>query len=160
VDLRELGGEFVRYPVYNYELKMHEMDTRATVPTGATLMFGGLIDNVEQEKETKVRWLGDIPVLGWFFRSKTKIMTQKNLIIMIRPTILEDTDATGFEPNALRETEPMMVNSGKDLKKTPIGGPNSVKETKANIMDLYEERVLKPFRDDGEEGAQAVTPEE
>ena len=160
VDLKALGGEFTKYPVYNYELKMHEMDTRATVPTGATLMFGGLIDNVEQEKETKVRWLGDIPIIGWLFRSKSKIMVQKNLVIMIRPTILEDTDETGFETNALKETESMMVNSGKDLKMTPIGGPNSVKETKASILELYEERVLKPFRDDGEEGVKEVTSEE
>ena len=151
IDLSELGGEFLRWPVYNYELKMHEMDTRATVPTGATLMFGGLIDNVEQEAEDKVRWLGDIPLIGWLFRSKTTKIVQKNLIVMIRPTILEDSDETGFETPALNEFESVMVNSGRDLKKTPIGGPYSVKETKEIIKDFYEERVVKPFEDDDEE---------
>lgn len=156
VDLSALETEagsnnvFQRYPVYNYELKMHEMDTRATVPSGATLMFGGLIDNSEEEVEKKVRWLGDIPVLGWFFRSKTKQQVQKNLVIMIRPTILEDTDTTGFETNTLKEAESVMVNSGRDLKKTPIGGPYTVKETQKKIKDLYEERVVKPFKDDEE----------
>ena len=154
-DLAELGGIFKQYPVYNYELKMHEMDTRATVPSGATLMFGGLIDNQEQEVETKVRWLGDIPLLGWFFRSKTKQMVQKNLVIMIRPTILEDTDETGFEGNALKETESVMVNSGRDLKKTPLSGPLSIKEIKKEVSDLYEERVARPFKD--EEPASAET---
>ena len=151
VDLGELGGKFSEYPIYNYELKQHEMDTRATVPSGATLMFGGLIDNVEEEVETKVRWLADVPLIGWFFRSKTKQLVQKNLVIMIRPTILDDTDQTGFETNALKEAKSVMVNSGRDLKKTPIGGPYSVKEIKKKVKDLYEERVVKPFRDDEEE---------
>ena len=144
-DLAELGGIFRQYPVYNYELKMHEMDTRATVPSGATLLFGGLIDNEEVEKEDKVRWLGDLPALGWLFRSKTRHLVQKNLVIMIRPTILEDTDATGFETNALKEAVSVSVNSGRELKKTPMEGPYSYEETKKNIRDLYEERVVKPF---------------
>lgn len=157
VDLSQLETEagadniFQKYPVYNYELKMHEMDTRATVPSGATLMFGGLINNTEEEIEKKVRWLGDIPVLGWFFRSKTKSTVQRNLVIMIRPTILEDTDQTGFETNTLKEAKSVMVNSGRDLKKTPIGGPYSVKEIKKKVNDLYQERVVKPFRDEEEE---------
>lgn len=144
-DLAELGGIFRQYPVYNYELKMHEMDTRATVPSGATLLFGGLIDNVEVEKEDKVRWLGDLPALGWLFRSKTMQLVQKNLVIMIRPTILEDTDTTGFETNALKEAASVSVNSGRELKKAPMEGPYSYEETKKNILDLYEERVVKPF---------------
>ena len=144
-DLAELGGIFRQYPVYNYELKMHEMDTRATVPSGATLLFGGLIDNEEVEKEDKVRWLGDLPALGWLFRSKTRELVQKNLVIMIRPTILEDTDTTGFETNALKEAVSVSVNSGRELKKAPMEGPYSYEETKKNIRDLYEERVVKPF---------------
>lgn len=135
---------------YNYPLIMHEMDTRATVPSGATLMFGGLIDNEEVEVETKVRWLADIPLIGWFFRSKTTKTIQKNLVIMIRPTILEDTDQTGFETNALKEAKSLMVNSGRDLKKTSIGGPYSVKEIKKKAEDLIEERVIKPFKDEPE----------
>jgi len=155
--LKTAGGDNV---YYNYPLKMHEMDTRATVPSGATLMFGGLIDNEEIEEEDKVRWLGDIPWIGWFFRSKTTKVVQRNLIIMIRPTILEDGDMTGFESNALNESKSLSVNSGRDLKKTPIGGPNSIRETAANIKTLYEERVLKPLKDDDEEEVEAKQTEE
>ena len=148
VDLGELGGIFASdYPVYNYELKMHEMDTRATVPSGATLMFGGLIDNAEEEVEDKVRWLGDIPLIGWLFRSKTTRIVQKNLIIMIRPTILEDTDKTGFETNAIKEAEPLMKSSGRNLKKEPYG-PYSFKETGRKIGDYLDERLVKPFKDE------------
>ncbi len=147
-DLSNSDNKFNEYPVYNYVLTMHEMDTRATVPSGTTLMFGGLIKNREEETEDKVRWLGDIPVIGWLFRSKTKIVVQQNLVIMIRPTILEDTDTTGFETNTLKEAESLMVNSGRSLKKAPLEGPYSYKEVKKNIKDLYEERVVKPFKDE------------
>ena len=141
------GSKFKEYPVYNYELKMHEMDTRATVPSGATLMFGGLIDNTEEEVEKKVRWLGDIPVIGWIFRSKEMQVTQKNLVIMVRPTILEDEDETGFEKNALKESESIMENCGRELKKAPYG-PYSAKEVKENVKALYNERVVKPFEEE------------
>ncbi len=147
VDLGEIdtaGNIFKQYPVYNYQLKMHEMDTRATVPDGATLMFGGLIDNEETEVETKVRGLGDIPVLGWFFRSKEKKIVQKNLIIMIRPTILEEEDQTGFEKNALKEIDDYSANTGRDMRKRP-NGPYSVREIRKKVDDIYEERVVKPF---------------
>ena len=147
VDLSEIETEnniFKQYPVYNYELKMHEMDTRATVPSGATLLFGGLIDNEETEVENKVRWLGDIPIIGWLFRSKTTQIVQKNLVIMIRPTILEDTDTTGFETNALKEIDAYSANTGRDMRKRP-NGPYSVREIRKDVKDLVDERVVKPF---------------
>ena len=152
VDLSQIdtaGSKFKEYPVYNYELKMQEMDTRATVPSGATLMFGGLVNNREEEVENKVRWLGDLPIIGWLFRSKTKTVVQQNLIIMIRPTILEDNDRTGFEKNALKEAESVSANSGRNLKKAPMEGPYTYKETKQNLKDFYEERVVKPFKEEG-----------
>jgi type II secretory pathway component GspD/PulD (secretin) len=142
------NNKFKEYPVYNYELSMDEMDTRATVPSGETLMFGGLVKNRDEAREEKVRWLGDIPVIGWLFRSTTTVTVQDNLLIMIRPTILEDEVQTGFETNALKEAKSVMVNSGRDLKKTPIGGPYSVKEIEKKVKDLYEERVVKPFKDE------------
>ena len=150
VNLGKLGGEFEKYPVYNYEFKMHEMDTRATVPSGATLMFGGLIDNEEVEVEEKVRWLGDLPAIGWLFRSKTTKMKQKNLVIMIRPTIIDDDEQTGFETNALKEAESVMVNSGRNLKKTTIGGPYKYKEVREKVKKFIDERVVKPFEEDEE----------
>jgi len=132
--------------VKNYELMMHEMDTRATVPSGATLMFGGLIDNQEIEVEDKVRILGDLPGIGWFFRSKTTTIVQKNLIIMIRPTILDDGDETGFENPALKESESVAANSGRNLKKTEIGGPYSLDEVKKTVKSFVKERFIKPFK--------------
>ena len=159
VDLGDLGGKFKEYPVYNFEIKMHEMDTRATVPSGATLMFGGLIDNEEKEFEHKVRWLGDIPLIGWLFRSKTKEIVQKNIIVMIRPTILEDEDVTGFEKNALKESESVMENSGRDLRKRP-NGPYSVKETGDRVMEYLGERFVRPFEDEDKDKRSEAPKEE
>ena len=163
VDLSDLNNKvnkFNEYPVYNYVLTMHEMDTRATVPDGSTLMFGGLIKSREEETEDKVRWLGDIPLIGWLFRSKTTIKIQENLIVMIRPTILEDDEKTGYEESTLREVEPLRKNTGKDLRSTPLEGPYSVDEIKQNIGELYEERVVKPFRSkDGKAEQEAADTE-
>jgi general secretion pathway protein D len=40
------------------------------------------------ETETKVPCLGDIPVLGWFFKSRNESVRKTNLIVFLRPQII------------------------------------------------------------------------
>lgn len=68
------------------------IETRVLIPSGKTLVLGGLMQDELQSSGTKVPLLGDIPLLGWFFRSDSKSRTKSNLIIFITPTILQDTD--------------------------------------------------------------------
>lgn len=60
-----------------------------------TIVLGGLISDDITETESKVPYLGDIPVLGWFFKSKSTQHIKRNLMIFLRPTIvLEKQKAT------------------------------------------------------------------
>jgi type II secretory pathway component GspD/PulD (secretin) len=68
------------------------LETRVLIPSGKTLVLGGLMQDELQSSGTKVPLLGDIPLLGWFFRSDSKSRTKSNLIIFITPTILKDGD--------------------------------------------------------------------
>ena len=55
-----------------------------------TIVVGGLIDESESEVVSKVPLLGDIPLLGYLFRSTSVEHKKRNLIMLLRPTIVQD----------------------------------------------------------------------
>ncbi len=52
------------------------------------VILGGFITDRRTESNSGVPWLKDIPVLGWAFRSKSDFKQRSELIVLIRPTIL------------------------------------------------------------------------
>jgi hypothetical protein len=71
------------------------IETQVMVPSGNTLVMGGLISDTTQKGYTKVPFLGDIPGLGWAFRRESKENSKANLIVFLTPTIIEGDD---FQP--------------------------------------------------------------
>ncbi|OEC58797.1 MULTISPECIES: GspD family T2SS secretin variant ExeD [unclassified Aeromonas] len=70
------------------------------VKSGETVVLGGLMDEQTKEQVSKVPLLGDIPVLGYLFRSTSNTTSKRNLMVFIRPTILRDADVyTGVSSN-------------------------------------------------------------
>lgn len=55
---------------------------------GMTLAVGGLIDERTSDVEEKVPVLGDLPLLGFFFKKKEKIRDRRELVLLIRPRVL------------------------------------------------------------------------
>lgn len=99
------------------EVTSQELDTRVTIPSGCTLLLGGLISNMEEDTESKVWVLGDIPWVGNIFRWRTKTLARRNLMILLRPTILDDeAPDTGYEKPTLKHAEPYQRGLGKTLK--------------------------------------------
>jgi len=82
-----------------YEFNKREINTSVMIPSGNTLVMGGLVEDEIQKGNTKVPILGDIPGLGLLFRSDTKNRTKSNLIMFLTPTIIEDQD---FQPTKSR----------------------------------------------------------
>jgi type IV pilus assembly protein PilQ len=58
---------------------------------GQSLILSGIIQETQQSSETKVPILGDIPILGALFRSRTNRNTRSEVIILLTPKIIEDT---------------------------------------------------------------------
>ena len=50
--------------------------------------MGGLIRDDVRDVESKVPLLGDIPLLGWLFRSTSTEQVKSNLMVFLRPTIV------------------------------------------------------------------------
>ncbi|MCJ7686061.1 MAG: type II secretion system secretin GspD, partial [Desulfobacteraceae bacterium] len=66
--------------------------TTVTVKDGHTVVIGGLIDQALNESTSSVPCLGDIPGLGWLFRTTSRGEDKTNLFIFITPHIIENPD--------------------------------------------------------------------
>ena len=64
--------------------------TSIVVKDKETVVIGGLIQDTEDENIQKVPFLGDIPGLGWLFKTKTKTRKKTNLMILLTPRIVKD----------------------------------------------------------------------
>jgi general secretion pathway protein D len=81
---------------------IRRIETQVMVPSGNTLVLGGLINDALFNQQTKVPILGDIPLLGYAFRSSGKKREKKNLVIFITPSVVNDGDYTPTESKFLK----------------------------------------------------------
>jgi len=65
------------------------VDTTVIVKDKQTVVIGGLIDESITMNETKVPVLGDIPILGWMFRSTEEEHQKTNLYIFLTPRVIQ-----------------------------------------------------------------------
>jgi general secretion pathway protein D len=68
------------------------IETTVLAADGQTIVLGGLIQDDINNTNVRVPVLGKIPLLGALFRSTTKERTKTNLLVFLRPTILQSTE--------------------------------------------------------------------
>jgi type IV pilus assembly protein PilQ len=61
------------------------------VENGGTVVIGGVYTQDYTDDTQKIPLLGDIPVLGWLFKTDTVTKAKKELLVFITPKILKDT---------------------------------------------------------------------
>ncbi len=66
------------------------IDTTVIVKDKNTVVIGGLIDDSFSNTEYRVPCLGDIPVLGWAFKSMSKSSDKTNLFIFLTPHVIKN----------------------------------------------------------------------
>jgi general secretion pathway protein D len=66
------------------------IETTVLVQDNHTVVIGGLIDDNRNENETKVPGLGDIPLLGWLFKTQSKANQKTNLYIFLTPRVVKN----------------------------------------------------------------------
>lgn len=87
-------------------LKENTVDTIAVIPEGYMLALGGFIEKEESLTEEKVPVLGDLPWVGFFFKSKNKIRQRREIVILITPRVLmAPTEAARVTSETLKGVE-------------------------------------------------------
>jgi general secretion pathway protein D len=111
-------------PVYAPNIDVTEANTVVVTPNGQTITIGGLISNTKSTSDTKVPFLGDIPILGQLFKASAKADTKTELLMFLTPHIVAaPSELRGMSTTEFNQT--MLIT-------------NSVSEQE---LDRYLERV-------------------
>ncbi|WP_371873188.1 type II secretion system secretin GspD [Geomonas limicola] len=116
--------------------------TSVVVKNTDTVVIGGLIQDKDQVTESKIPLLGDIPGLGWLFKTKSTTRDKTNLLIMLTPRIIKDA---------------------RDMAEVSVGEKNNfgdaVKhDTPIDIDLMIKEQMLKDQRSLKENNQPVVAP--
>jgi len=97
-------------------LSTRRTETEIELRNGQTFAIAGLMNNQMQSTMQKIPGIGDIPILGYLFRSKVASKDQTELVVMITPEILP-TDSPGVTDKLPRTPDTFMSPlSDKQLK--------------------------------------------
>ena len=96
--------------------------TSVVVKDRETVVIGGLIQDSDSDTVSKVPYLGDIPYLGWFFKTKSTERKKTNLLILLTPRIMKSVqdmaDVTGRQKEkfgtAAKTDKPFELNMDTD----------------------------------------------
>jgi type IV pilus assembly protein PilQ len=80
------GEDTISGPAINTQ----QVTTQVLVDNGQTVVLGGIYQQRTNRDETKVPLLGDIPWLGWLFRTQSDVNAKQELLIFVTPKILKD----------------------------------------------------------------------
>lgn len=89
----DASGETVEFPIDGVETQ--NMTSIVTAASGQTIALGGIIREEVEEYEKKVPVLGDIPGLGFFFKSVEDTKAKTETIILLTPHIIRHPEQAG-----------------------------------------------------------------
>ena len=93
LDIRqEVSSVFGSVGTVTPDLILDKREIKASVlaDDGEIIVLGGLVEQTDTIRKSKVPVLGDIPVAGRLFQSNAKATTRTNLMVFIRPTIVRN----------------------------------------------------------------------
>ena len=90
---------------------IRRMETHVSIPSGNTLVLGGLISDRMGDTQKKVPILGDAPLIGRFFHHQDKSRDKANLVVFVTPTIVGDNDYRVASSDFLQTKQPTPVES-------------------------------------------------
>jgi general secretion pathway protein D len=72
--------------------RKRQAETTVEVADGQTVVIAGLIEDSSDDSISKVPLLGDIPILGWLFKTKSTSNSKKNMFVFITPHVVNSPE--------------------------------------------------------------------
>ena len=96
-----VGNEKYDLPLALRDIRENDSVVRAY--SGEVVVLGGLMQEVINNQDGKRLLLGDIPIVNWFFKTKSNKKSKKELVILMRPIVIDTkARADGLEQAAQR----------------------------------------------------------
>ena len=93
-EVSNVSGEYVGD---NPIIATRRADSVVSLKSGTTMVIGGLMDSSERKVVNKIPLLGDIPIIGEFFKYSSKTKDKQELIILVTPYIVGERDISRAE---------------------------------------------------------------
>lgn len=125
--------------------------TNVMVEDGQILVLGGLIEDNYRDSESKVPFLGDLPVIGGAFRNNSTSKTKNNLMVFIHPIILPDGQSADAYTRMKYHTLQKQQERSKVTQRNRLTEGASVLPADMNRVsagtadDLHNQPVVKPL---------------
>jgi general secretion pathway protein D len=111
--------------------------TQLVVKDQETVVIGGLVRNRVAITQTKIPLLGDIPVLGAFFRSSSSSMQKSNLILVLTPYIIrEQSDLRTVFERKMQERQEFLDHYFVFAEKNEYQAPKDYSRTNGLLEDI------------------------
>lgn len=120
-------------------------NTEIMARDGDTVAMGGLLRDRETTSFNKVPLLGDIPVLGWLFKSKTRQIEKVNLLFFLTPRIISPYEKTAAK-NSARVLEDRIDNLKNIVDDE---NPDPFQEKSDKLKAKFERQKAGPVYDVG-----------
>lgn len=104
-------------------LSSRKVKTEVELSEGQSFAIGGLLDNRETKNLSKIPFIGDVPILGKFFQSISKLRSNTELIVIVTPEIV----------NPIPAGAPLPELKYPDKFLTPASGIPMTNPTSANV---------------------------
>lgn len=112
--------------------------TSVLADDGEVVVLGGLITDDLQEGVSKVPLLGDIPLVGGLFRSKTANKVKRNLMVFLHPVIIRDTKSNAaLTSNKYNYIRTQQIQARQD-------GVNLLPDNVAPVLPPLDEFMVLP----------------
>jgi pilus assembly protein CpaC len=103
-------------------LSTRRAETELELQNGQTFAIAGLMSNQMQTTMQKIPGIGDIPILGYLFKSKASKRDQTELVVMITPEILPN-NSPGVTPDLPKYPDSFMPPLSELKKSVPPPAP-------------------------------------
>jgi len=116
-------------------LTTRKLDTQVELAEGQSFVIGGLLDNRTTDTFEKIPFIGDIPILGKFFQSKSVSKTNTELIVIVTPELVRPIPAGQPLPEIKLPGAFMQTNT-EQYPRTPgmeVTGPVAITPQSATI---------------------------
>lgn len=81
------------------------------------MVIGGLIDSEEGRQPGEFPFLGDLPIIGQFFRSTSTTKSKKELVILVTPTLVDENTPAKMSA----DMKQMVDNAAEEQRKNESG---------------------------------------
>ncbi len=131
-------------------ISKREITATVAVQDRSTIVLGGLIQKTDSKSASKIPLLGDIPLIGWLFSSRSSSEDRSELVVLLTPYVLrtpEEAEEKGrqiYEASDSKNTE-----WPRDWSQSPLANDEPEKDPEPEPKRLFES-IFGPKADEPE----------